>query len=37
MDLSHINGVGIIFEEDKESVKTLLELILEIINTMNDG
>lgn len=37
MDLSDINGHGIIFEQDTKSVKKLLELILEIIYTMNDA
>jgi len=37
MDLSDISGDGIIFEEDRKSVKKLLELILEIIYTMNDA
>jgi hypothetical protein len=37
MDLSDISGDGIIFDEDTKSVKKLLELILEIIFTMNDG
>jgi hypothetical protein len=36
MDLSDISGEGIIFEEDRKSVRRLLELILEIIYTMND-
>lgn len=37
MDLSDISGDGIIFEEDRKSVRRLLELILEIIYTMNDA
>ncbi len=37
MDLSDINGIGIIFEEDRKSVRKLLELILEIIYTMNEA
>jgi len=37
MDLTDINGYGIIFEEDRRSVRKLLELILEIIYTMNDA
>lgn len=37
MDLSDIRGEAIIFEEDRKSVRRLLELILEIIYTMNDA
>jgi len=37
MDLSDISGDAIIFEEDRKSAGRLLELILEIIYTMNDA
>ena len=37
MDLSDISGDAIIFQEDRKSVRRLLELILEIIYTMNDA